>query len=312
MKIKVNTKIIIIVIIITSILVVSISLILKKGKNKGLELVKFNPVEVVQMKIKLPNSANTITIEKDKENEWYVSEGEQKYKADIRVISNYLNNLLKIKPTKLITKKKREWEKYQVTEQEAIKIKLFNRDKTELLDILIGKSTYQKPANPLLEDVISKTYVRLSGERAVYITNGMFQMHLNRNLNDWRKKLLTNFKTKAVQKISFIYQNEQFIIHKEDSGWYLGDKLLDKEKVERYIAKTHYINGSHFKNDFVPSGDPECRLLIETMDSTINIECYKIDENKYIIHSSQNKEAYFESDKNGLMKKLFKSLDDLQ
>lgn len=312
MKIKFNAKIIIIIIIIASILLVSISLILKKNNNSRLEFVKFNPVDVAQMQIKLPNSANTIIVEKDEENEWYVSSGEQKYKADIRIVSNYLNNLKRIKPTSLVTKKRKEWNKYQVSEQKAIKIKLFKKDNTELLDILIGKSSCQKPANPLLEDAISKTYVRLSGERSVYIADGLFQMQLNRNLNDWRNKLLINFRTKSVQKISFIYPKDSFIIQAKDSEWYSEKKILDKKKVEKYIAQIHYTNGSSFKYNFIPYGDPTSKLIIETKDTTVSIECYKIDDHNYIVHSSQNEEAYFESDKNGLIEKLFKSLEDFQ
>lgn len=78
------------------------------------------------------------------------------------------------------------------------------------------------------------------------------------------------------------------------------------------MAQIHYTNGSSFKYDFIPYGDPTSKLIIETKDTTITIECYKIDENNHIVHSSQNEESYFESGKNGLMKKLLKSLGDFQ
>ena len=311
MKRKFKAKNIIIVLIVLGILAVLTTVFLNTKNSSATNPFNFNITEVTRIDVKLPTSENLITVTKELDNEWYVSNGNQKYKADIRVIANYLNKLQKINPKRIITKKKRDWNKYQVTKSKAIEVKVYINDEKKLLDIFIGKSSSEKATNPF-EDDINTTCVRLSDQKTVYETDGLLQKHLNKNINDWRNKLLTKFKTRNIQKISFSNPKESFTMNYMDGNWYYGNETVDTRKVEKYLSNIHFINAYKFTNNFNTTDDPYYELRIEGLDSTIDIKCYKINQYKFVIHSSQNSESFFESDENGLIKQLFKSLEDFQ
>jgi hypothetical protein len=297
------------------VILVSMKLFFNPNNNFDPNFMKFSINEVTKFEIKLPSSEKTITVTKKEDNNWYVSNGEKTYNSDKSITANYLNKLKEIKPKHLASISKREWDEFQLTDSKAIRIKLFNNNNILLRDILIGKSNIKKPADPYgLNDAETETYVRSANERKVYIVDGLLQMHLSRDFDDWRNKLLTKLKKKDIKKISFVYPENSFTLNLKDSEWYCENKKLDNRKVEKYIAKIKFKYANKFSNSFQAVSDPKYQLIIEGDNHTKTIiKCYETEEiGKYIIHSDQNSEAFFETNENELVNLFFKSLNDFK
>lgn len=307
---KIKPKFIIFILVVI-ILGTALTIFLTKRRVVRYDFDQINIGKIEKIEVNLPNSDKIIQVAKD-HKQWYVTRGNEKYKADIRVVANYLNKIRSIQQKKVITRKKRDWKKYQVAESNGIQIKLFYSDEKLILDFIIGKSNYEKPSNPLLEDAKTDTYFRLANGWVVYQTDGLMEKHLNRNLNDWRNKIITQFKTKNVQKIKFWYPaDSSYTLTLKDDKWTSNKGNIKHKRVLKYISNVQFEDGSQFDTNFTEDTEVLYSLTFLDQDSAeiTTISCYKIDQLNYIIHSSQNEGAYFKAKQNDLVNQFFKSLE---
>ncbi len=286
--------------------VLTIFLNKRKVVNHNLADIHIGLVEKIE--VKLPGSAKTIAVTKEN-NSWYVTQGNARYKADIRIVANYLNKIGTIQQKKVITRKKRDWGKYWVTESKGIHIKLFYAEEKPILDFIIGKSNYEKPANPLLGDAKTDTYFRFTKNWVVYQTDGLMQKHLNRNLNDWRNKLITHLKSNEVYQIKFSYPDSSYILKLKDDQWICNQGKIDQSRVLKYISNVQFEDGYKFDNEFTPASEPlySVTFIGKDHNELTQLNCYKIDNINYVIHSSQNENSYFRAKENDLVNQFFKS-----
>ncbi|MCB2196505.1 MAG: DUF4340 domain-containing protein [Bacteroidetes bacterium] len=306
---KIKPKFIISLLIVV-IIATSLTLFLTKRRVVRYDFDQINISKVNKIEVNLHGSDQTIMVLKD-DKTWHVTKGDEEYKADIRVVANYLNKIRNIQQKKVITRKRKDWKKYQVAESNGIHIKLFYSDEKPILDLIIGKSNYEEATNPLLEDAKTDTYLRLANGWVVYQTDGLLQKHLNRNLNEWRNKLITQFKTKEVEHINFSYPDSSYSLTLKDGRWTSNQGEINHRRVLKYISNVQFEDGYQFDNNFTADTEPLYSLTLLDQDSAeiTKINCYKIDNINYIIHSSQNEAAYFKAKQNDLVNQFFKSLE---
>lgn len=311
---KLNNRTLLIIFIVLAGVLVLTEIFHKTEKNLKTELVAFNTNEVNEIQIYAKGKANKpIKISRVSNTEWNVSNGKEIYKAGADIVKSYFDELRKIKSQRLAANSKDKWDDFQVTDSTASRIKLFNAKNKPLLDILIGKFSYKQAANPYgRNNVRGISYVRLANEKEVYAVDGFLPMSLNRSFDDWRIKTLCKFNAKDIKSIDFSYPDSSFKLNLKDSLWFVGDLSANIKKVNDYLSGLQNKNGHKFNNNFKPTSNPIYQVKIEGDNlSNIEIKCYATPEKgKFIIHSNQNTEAYFESNETGLMKQIFKSLKD--
>jgi membrane-associated HD superfamily phosphohydrolase len=308
---KLNNKILIIILILLGIILVFTELFHKTEKNLKTNIADFDIENVAKIKIKSKTEESITLTKKDSEN-WRVSKSDKEYKANLNIVNNYLNELSKIKSQRLAAKSKDKWDEYEVTDSSALKIKLFDSKNKSLLDILIGKFSYKQITDQYgRNNAQGISYIRLADEKEIYAVDGFLPMSLDKKLDDWRNKLLCKLNKDDIKSINFTYPDSSFSLNFRDSLWYAGDMQVDAKKVENYLTKLQNKNGGKLNNNFKPVSNPIYQLKIEGDNLTnISINCYKTEDDKLVIQSSLNSEALFESDKDGLVNQIFKSLQN--
>ena len=308
---KFNNKVLLIVFVALGAVLVLTEFFHKKDKNLKTDLADFNIEEVAKIKLHPQNQEKDIIITKKGDNKWYVTEGEKTYASDQEIVTNYLEELQKLKSQRLAAKSKEKWDKFNVTDSAATNIKLLDAKGKSLLDLLIGKLSYKQAQNSYgRNNVQGISYVRLANEKEVYAVDGFLPMSLNRSFDDWRNKTLTKLNKEDIKQISFVYPDSSFTIEYKDSIWSTNKAQIDDKKVESFLSSLQNKKGYKFNNDFKNESSPvyQLKLTGDNM-SDIEINCYVIADNKFVIHSNQNTEANFESDDKGLVKQLFKSIN---
>lgn len=287
----------------------ALTLFITKRRVVRYDFNQINISKVEQIEVKLPESDQTIVVTKD-DKTWHVTKGDKKYKADIRIVSDYLNKILTIQQKKVITRNRKEWGKYQVDKSNGIHIKLYYTDQKPIADFIVGKSNYEEPDNPLLEDAKTDTYIRLTNGWVVYQTDGLMQKHLSRNLSDWRNKLITQLKTKEVHQIKFLYPaDSSYTLTLKDDMWTSNKGDIKQKRVLKYISNVQFEDGYKFENNFTPGSDPiySVKFIGKDHHEIAQVNCYKLDDINYVIHSSQNANSYFRAKENDLVNRFFKS-----
>lgn len=310
---KFNNKTLIIVLVVLGGLLALTELFHKTEKNIKTDIAKFKIDEVSKIEVTPKGKDQKMaTVVKKGDNEWSVSNGDKNYKAGSDIVKEYLEELQKIKSQRLAAKSKDKWSEYQVTDSTATRVKILNEKNKVLLDILIGKLSYKQAQNPYgRNNVQGISYVRLANEKEVYAVDGFLPMSLNRNIDGWRDKTLSKLNKTDIKSIDFVYPDSSYTLTYSDSVWTSGNMPIDTKKVERYLSSLQNKKGYKFNNDFKPTSEPIYQLKMDGDNLTsVEIKCYKTEDGKFAIQSSQNTEAFFDSDENGLVKQLFKPLKD--
>lgn len=305
---KFNNKILLLVFIILGAVLVLTEFFHKTDKNLKTDLADFNIEEVSKIKLYPQNQDKEITVSKKGDHKWNVTNGEKTYQSDVQIVTNYLKELQKLKAQRLAAKSKDKWSKFNVTDSAATRIKLLDANDESLLNIFIGKLSYKQAQNPYgRNNVQGISYVRLAHEKEVYAVDGFLPMSLNKKFNDWRNKTLTKIKKDDIKQIYFIYPDSSYSIEYKDSIWTIDNTRINDKKVESFLTSLQNKNGYTFNDGFKNESKPVYQLKL-TGDNIENIEisCYAIDGDQFVIHSNQNTEAYFESGKEGLVNQLFK------
>jgi hypothetical protein len=208
---------------------------------------------------------------------------------------------------------KSRWSDYNLTDSLATRVQLMNEKGKTLVDLMIGKFTYNPVNDPYARanpnNIQGTSFVRLYNEKKVYGVDGFLSFSFSGKFDDYRDKSFLKLKKEDVIKISFVMPaDSSFILKKKDSVWHAGDRVCDSLAIANYLNAISYLNGQDFRDNFKPIVNPLCDLLIEGNNLlNLSVKCYRGEgENEYIISSSLNPDVYFSSKKDGLFEKLFK------
>jgi len=244
-------------------------------------------------------------------NNWTVSKDGVISDVGDNAVEGLLAQLIQVKPKRLAARSKERWEEYQLTDSLATRIRVIEKGNNETLDLMIGKFTYQQSNDPYggRGNVIGTTYVRLWDEEEIYAVDGFLSMSVNREFNSWRNQVITNTRKEDVTKLIFSYPADTgFIALKNDSIWMANGEVADSLKIDQFLSSLSYKNSSEFKDDFIPSLNPDFQLTIEGNNfSPVSIQVFSIADDQYVINSSLNPGSYFQSKREGLYSDLFKS-----
>lgn len=256
---------------------------------------------------------NYETVKLQKEgDQWLITKGNFTTKAQVLAVKNMLNNLNQIKAKRIVAKNPEKWKDYEVEDGKGSRIQVFEKGKLKE-DFLLGRFNFNQQART------ATSYIRLNNENEVYAIDGMASMNLAQNFDAFRNKQILKINKDDVTSIQFENETPEnsFNLSRNGSGWSLGDTPADSTKTTQFISTLSSIMGSEFINNFdeLKSKDLAFKQLKITANNQIEpeiITCYR-DESlakPFIIHSNQNKDAYFASDSTGVFARLFKNMGD--
>ena len=260
--------------------------------------------------IKIKNNgemSQTFSLEKSTDDQWYIL-GDKKYKADDKVVESTLSAIEKIKIKNIVTRNPEKLGQYELEENKAKRVELYSNNKL-LVDILIGKFNFNQQART------ANSFVRLTGKNDVYATDGFNGFMVNGEMDNYRIKTIANFDANSITGINLQNESLNYEFIKIGNDWSVNGSVLDSVKMKSYLNYLSSARGNKFvttKPDFDQFPLVNSLKIRENDNQQVNINAYKNEqENKFIIHSDQNEDAYFESDSSGIYKKLFIDLIDM-
>lgn len=288
---KVNNKILGIVFVIL-LLIGAFIFVFDGGKTERTfrqVLVDIDSSKVTEILI-YPKSQNhkAVKLFKDKD-EWRVnlpSGGDAKV-VDQR-ISSLFAQLLAIIPKRLAARDESKWNELQV-DSTGSRVKVFEGSKLSL-DLVIGRFSFQQPRT-------MNTFVRLYNDKDVYEVDGFLDMMFNQGAKIFRDGTVIKSDHKNWQQLQFVYPaDSSFQLVSSNNGWLLNGIPTDSTKTINYLTRLANLSNSNFIDDvkIKPTDSPTFSLNITTKDlQFIELKGFK-DSTSFMIHSSQNPEAWFD------------------
>ncbi|MGA9293047.1 MAG: DUF4340 domain-containing protein [Ignavibacteriaceae bacterium] len=220
--------------------------------------------------------------------------------AENSKIINLITQLSGIKANSVAAQDESKWSEFKV-DTSGTRVKVFEGN-DNALDIIIGKFSYQQPRTMM-------TYVRVKGDKNVYETNGFLEFSVNQKPDYFRNNTIVSDDMSHWKRLTFTYPaDSSFQLVKDTTNhWNINKLKIDSSKTAIFLRTLSHLTGS----DFVDNPDQSLlskaayTLTIESSAlGAVTISAY-IDSTNFLIHSSQNPDAYFNGKKNDLKGKIF-------
>ncbi len=157
------------------------------------------------------------------------------------------------------------------------------------------------------------TYVRVKGDKNVYEVNGFLEFSFNQKRDYFRNNAIVSDDQSHWNRLTFTYPaggSFQLIVD-TTNHWTINKVNIDSSKTANFLRTLSHLTGTDFVNN------PDEALLRKTSHTltiessalgAVTLSAY-IDSTNYIIHSSQNPDAYFNGKTNNLWEKIFVDKD---
>lgn len=242
--------------------------------------------------------------------EWRVKKGQLVAETENNTVKNLLSTLQELKVKNLVSKDKKQWADYQVTDSAGTRVKVLQGKKV-VADLYLGRFSYQ-PASSRYGmygggGVTGTTYVRLAGENDVYGVDGFLVFNFNQNFNMFRKQVIARFEPAQVEKIQFSYPADSgYVIELRDNKWMLAGTPVDSNKVAGFLNRLSYKSSTDFNDRFSPQGNALYTITLEGKSmKPITIEAYPLQGDTLVINSNHNPKSWFNFTQKTLSEEIF-------
>ena len=280
-------------------------------------VVSFDPKDVTEVIIHDPQADKDINLVLT-DSEWRLHKGEKTYPADSNVVKNILAQLGSLSTKRYAGKGEETWIKYEVMDTTAINIILKNDNKT-LHEILIGKFSYNMPKDQNQQmgrqargDMT--TYVRLASDQDVYAVDGYLRMNFNRDADSYRDKTISNINHRDITKVVLEQPENKLTLINSEGTWLVNGQVADSAKTVNYFLAIAGLTSPNFVDETMVGSKPFYKAQISGNNFIpLEIAAFPVADTNinFAVHSSLNKESYFNGKKNGLFDKIFISEADL-
>lgn len=278
------------------------SKLFNKPVNKSFkeELVTIDSALVDKIVITPQNDpGNSIFLEKSGEK-WMVKSADHTATAMDNIVQSLLSQVTEVKAKRLVAKSKDKWVQYEVNEQTGTKIELFGNGNL-LSSFISGRLNFNQQQRS------ATSYIRLDGEEDTYAVDGFLSMAFKQGFDSFRDKRLISLNKDDVTRI-ILSGTQESIIGRNGEDWINQDGVvIDSVSMATYLNGIVNLNGATFNDDFNGvTSPPTYTLTIEANNqlTPVSIQSWKIDEDTFVLNSSLNPEGKFESDREGIFKKL--------
>ena len=169
------------------ILILSAYIVFHKDNNNTYSLLKINlPQKSKIIKLILGKNNKELIFKKEKEEKWIINT----YPANQSLVNNILDAISNLKVSALISSQKKDIKRYQLDNENKIKVKAFENDK-KVFEFTIGKTA---PS-------FNHTFVAFKNNPNIYHANGSFRPDFEKSIEDYRDKKILDFEKKSIKKI---------------------------------------------------------------------------------------------------------------
>lgn len=273
-------------------------------------LVEVDSAEVSRFVIQPKAKTDVIELVR-KGDSWKVLSGNKSFQADKQFVASLIDQLEMLKPQRVVSTSKDKWKEYELDDSSSAKLSVYE-GKNLVASIVIGKFNFKQGGNPYMNRGNSITsYVRLTGEDAIYAVDGMLSLSFMRGAEEYRDKTLASIKAEDISRISFKYPaDSSFVLELKAGRWVVDGLPTDSAKVADYVGK--YARLMAF--DFVDESQVTNKTALFSVkvegksEQALEIFAYPADSsNVTIIESTANKGAYFSGSRSGTQGLVFVS-----
>jgi hypothetical protein len=230
-------------------------------------------------------------------NKWEVEGDKRRGYPEMAQVRNALGLLTAIQADRVLTRNKENWSTYHIdTTGTHVKVLLGDDG---LKEFWVGKMNS------------GGSSLRIEGEDDVYAADATLDRTFNRNFNDWRDKVFIKVQPEKISRITFQYPGDSsFVLNRTGNKWAVDNSAADSSKVQTYLNRFRSRSLSDFADDFTASGQPSYTVLLNRdSEDIIKIQGWKIEEDRWVLNSSQQKDVYFSSADASLIRDIFVGKD---
>jgi hypothetical protein len=251
---------------------------------------------------------------------WVLKSNKKEFEADPGMVNEILRTLKDMRASRIAATDKSKWRNFEVTDSSATRVTVKKGGKT-VSTLYIGKFSYQMPknTNPYSyygQQAKISTYVRIGSKDNVYAVEGFLTMLFNRNINDYRNKVIIRSNRNDWKSLTFSYPaDSSFKMIKDKDKWTIDGNIIDSAIADEYLSSITWFSSEDFVDDLKPlSSEPVLTLKIEgdNIVKPIIVKAFASDTtHQYLISSSMNEGTYFSGKKSGLTGRIFISKNKL-
>ena len=257
--------------------------------------VKFDSASIKKIEIKKNEAGKSVTLE-NIDGKWKLTSPVNAL-ADNAAVEKILGGAGKFKIANLISSKPEKQQQFQV---DSTGTELTLTDKSgKATKLIIGKNgpTYVE------------SYVRLPKSNDVYLAEGFESWSINKEVKDWRDKMIYKTERDSVQEISIQWNiptdakkkstPEQFILSKNNAQWSLNGDSIDNDKVNSMLSYLSNFRTDDFIDSTVVLPEILLSLQLKTKNASANTEeatmllyPHPSDSTKYWVKNSSDNQLY--------------------
>jgi len=284
----------------------------KKDRSFNTDLIKLDTAKVTRIVV-WPKADDFVEVVLTREdNGWLISKGDIHTKAMQNNVNSILNQLTLIETKRIAAKNPEKWNEYEVEEGNGTRLQVYGDGKL-LKDFIVGRFSFNQQSRQ------ATSFIRLTGEEEVYAVDGFLGMNLGQGFDSYRNKQILKLNRDDINAMIFSEGDSSFTISKIGNDWTINESQpLDSTKMANFLSNLQNINGTDFADYFDPveaAGRIVKSLTVYANNQTepLIVHCYTdtTREKPFIIHSSQNREGYFESDSTGVYDRIFVRVNDV-
>ena len=242
-----------------------------------------------------------IKLTKD-ENGWQLQFEKINTRADSSAVRNLVGSFKDIKSNSLAGVDKSSWAELQIDDTSGSRIKIMTSD-NKTYDMVVGKFGYNAAARN------GVTYIRHTGEEAVYAIDGFLAFSVNQPLSGWRNKTFISGNKDNWNSLTFTYPGDSsFVLAKQNNSWLVNGQPADSAKTVQYLDGISSLQNSGFVDSYTPVSTPVFTLRIQGNNQAVpvTVVAYPADSvQKFILHSSQNNDVYFSEGQSHVSDRVF-------
>jgi hypothetical protein len=203
--------------------------------NLASSLAGLDTVSVTRIQVLKP--VETVTFEKSGQ-QWAIT-SPVSYRANQDLVNMMLKSFVGLAVESSISENPEKHALFQV-DSTATQIAFYAGQK-ELASLVVGKTSPDR----------SHTYVRQTGDDAVYLVKGMLSGQLNKNVDGWRDKTIFKAEKTDITQITMVYPQEKIVLDWNGADWMMtgagqANLAVDQTVVDKMLTTLSNFQASSF------------------------------------------------------------------
>ncbi len=308
---KTNKTLLIILVITTLALIIDITTSRSHKDSFRQQLIEADTSQIGKI-VFYPKGDETgkITILRDNDA-WAVQTGNKKYPADKDKVRSMIETLTNLRPTQVVANNHKQWAEYGVADTNSLNIIVYNTKGKQIAHLYVGKIKTEQAQMQYAypgQNQSYYTYVRLDGDKNVYLVPQLLALTFINDPNAYRDQTIINIQQFDIQSITINDSQGSFTIKRDGNTWIINDQIADSLQMMYYLRDISHIQGWQFAPESIVAGLKTLKTLTLDLASGKQIQVKGMGDTAItVIWSSQNPQTYFKAA--ALPSRLFKTKD---